>query len=246
MYLIRKQIIRRKSGISLNILNIELKDVDKQTLGQIVARPRLVSPQDIDEAVFNTEFEFIDCDNVIENFIKWIMIDFFKLAHQTGLYNRQLELWKSISHIKSGELKQLSQGFFKKSYLPFYDIFLNDSNNNCLILFTYIAQFNPLDFNNNIYKQIVSSFLNRVQHIKDKNNSLKGCFCLFPNDIDNLLTDIFINIIKKNDPLLDYEARLPQPIDVPLNIVSFLNETNSYKLIYPELYLKRNLLTKNV
>ncbi len=225
----------------MNILTVDIKNPHSLTLNEVVEKPRLISPGQIDEAIQNHNLVFMDCKDQIQEIIKWVIGDFFKFSHQSGLYNRQMDLWKAISFVKYAQVKQLTSGLVKKIDLPFYDIYLNDANDKTLILIAYVSELDSIESGSNFYKQIVSNFLNRIQNLKNKSTALKGSFVVLPDTVSTELLNIFIGLIKSADPLLDYEAKLPYPVNISLNILTIDEKCENIKLNYPILK-KRELI----
>ena len=197
---------------------------------KITLTPRAYSTSQIKTAIENILFinsEENSLPEIIIKAIEYLLKDLFIHMHQTGLYNRQLKLWKSLANIIEISVFKLQKGFLKKNELNAYIIdFFIDPKIPCISVI--------MDENNNadefkIYLErvIVSSNLNR----------LKGIF-YFSNFIPD---KHFITKLKfytnAFDPISKYESILLKTSDVRLNVISCQkdNEKYNFKHIYPEL-----------
>ena len=92
---------------------------------KITLTPRAYSTAQIKSAIEN-----ILCVDIEENIlpeivikaIEYLLKDLFIHMHQTGLYNRQFKLWKSLANIIEISVFKLQKGLLKKNELDAYII----------------------------------------------------------------------------------------------------------------------------
>ena len=197
---------------------------------KVIETPRAYSTTQIKSAVENILFVDIE-ENILPEIaiksIEYLLQDLFTYMHQTGLYNRQFKLWKSLANIIEISVFRLQKGLFKKSELNAYVIdFFIDPKAQCISAIIDENK-NTDEFKVYLDKVISSSNLHR----------LKGVF-YFLNCIPD---EQFITKLKLDtnslDPISKYESILLQTNDVRLNVMSYHKDNKKYafKHIYPEL-----------
>ena len=197
---------------------------------KITLTPRAYSTAQIKSAIENILFVDIE-ENILPEIvikaIEYLLKDLFIHMHQTGLYNRQFKLWKSLANIIEISVFKLQKGLLKKNELNAYIIdFFIDPKFPCISVI--------MDENKSTDEFKV--YLERV--IVDSNlNRLKGIF-YFSSFIPD---ERFIAKLKFDtnafDPISKYESILLKTNDVRLNVISCHKENERYifKHIYPEL-----------
>ena len=155
--------------------------------------------------------------------------------HQTGLYNRQLSLWKTMGSITQCSISMMQKGLFKKVDLDAYiiDFFVDPK----------VPSFNAIVYENiNKDKNVEEEYLHfktcLVQTISKTNISkAKGIFYFFNAPMHENFTRKLSSMIDISNPLSKYEAVITGTKDVRLNVINFRKETKDYTFqhIYPEL-----------
>ena len=230
----------------INKIKISQKKPFGLTTEKITHSPRSFNTNQIKEGIENlifTEEKEGLTQNLLFRTIKYILRDFFLYMHQSGLYNRQLVLWKTLGNITQCNIYRLQKGLVKKMPLGIFVIdFFIDPKAPCIsaVLITSIDQntkegcFKSLKYN---LSKIIST-----RNIK----RLKGIFyfldtkpdSFFINNLD-ILTDAF-------DPIAKYESLLNWTKDVRLNVITFneINEDCKFEHIYPQIQADREMLLK--
>src|SRR5262249_53425206 len=116
----------------VNLLNSEA--INFKT---VVTNPRVYKPQDLQAAAGNLEIVPLhggDSNPYIQSLVEYIVMEFFSMAHRTGLYNRQKTLWESTSRIADVEIFQHSKGIFRITPLPIFDLNFLDHRKRVLIM----------------------------------------------------------------------------------------------------------------
>ena len=203
---------------------------------KITGTPRAYSTAQIKGAIENILFVDIE-ENILPEIaiksIEWLFKDLFIQMHQTGLYNRQFKLWKSLANIIDISVFKLQKGLLKKNELNAYVIdFFIDPEFPCTSAIIDENK-NPVEFKVYLDKIISNSNLNR----------LKGIFYFL-----NFMPDEhFITRLKLDtnslDPISKYESILLKTNDVRLNVISYKKYDDKYVFehIYPELRLLKNV-----
>lgn len=197
---------------------------------KITQIPRSYSTAQIKSATENISLTNIEGNILPEIAIKsieYLLKDLFIQMHQTGLYNRQFKLWKSLAKINSISVCRLQQGLFKKRDLNIFTVdFFIDPKHPCISVIIDENK-NTNEFMLCLKKVISTSNLNR----------LKGVFYF----VHCIPDEMFITKLKLNtnafDPISKYESVLLKTNDVRLNVLSYKEEGNKYnfKYVYPEI-----------
>ena len=198
---------------------------------KITGTPRTFNTAQIKSAIDNILFVDLE-ENILPELaiksIEYLLKDLFMHMHQTGLYNRQLKLWKSMANIIEVSIFKLQKGLFKKDALNAYIIdFFIDPEFQCISAIIDENK-NTAEFEVYLNKIISSSNLTR----------LKGIF-YFSNCIPN---EDFISKLRLStnslDPIAKYESILLKTNDVRLNVISYGKKDYDdyvFNNIYPEL-----------
>lgn len=137
-------------------------------------RRHALQPLEIFEAACDLPFE--PSDNKIPNLvlaaIKFVMTGYFSDAHQSGLYNRQLRLWETISKIAVVEVQPVTKGFFQKVTLPVYELVFKTVNGKVPIVALVIEPSATAS-----HLELLKDFLAKVAKIQAQSgNQVKGAF----------------------------------------------------------------------
>ncbi len=196
---------------------------------KITQIPRSYSTTQIKSATENillTNIEENILPEIVTKSIEYLLKDLFIQMHQTGLYNRQFKLWKSLAKINSISVFRLQRGLFKKCDLNtcIVDFFI-DPKHPCISVIIDENK-NTSEFMLCLKKVIRTSNLNR----------LKGVFYF----VHCIPDETFITRLKFDtnafDPISKYESILLKTNDVRLNVIGYKEEGNKYnfKYVYPE------------
>lgn len=123
------------------ILEVTIRVSEAYTLDTVARSPRMFKPKDVLNACDNLRVELKSgpAPQFIQPFAEWILRDYFALAHRTGLYNRQKNLWESISKIARVEIAQKTVGIFKREPVPIYEFTFQDIKQKPLIFAVVVA-----------------------------------------------------------------------------------------------------------
>ncbi len=197
---------------------------------KVTETPRAYSTAQIKSATENillVDTEENILPEIVTKSIEYLLKDLFIQMHQTGLYNRQFKLWKSLANIIEISISRLQKGLLKKSELNAYVIdFFIDPETQCIS--------GIIDENKNTDEFKI--YLDRVVFSSNLNR-LKGIFYFlnFTPD-ENFITKLKF-YTSSSDQISKYESILLKTNDVRLNVISYHkdNEKVAFKHFYPEL-----------
>ncbi|MBX9771176.1 MAG: hypothetical protein K2X29_07380 [Candidatus Obscuribacterales bacterium] len=214
------------------------------TLHKIVESPRTAKPADLDLAARNLSVarSTDNCPALIEHVSRYLLTDFFALAHRTGLYNRQLTFWETLSKISHLEVEQLETGIFTRKPMPAYQVSFLDFRQRTLILAAVIAA------QNGDARKLAEFALSELLFKAKKTQGVTGLAVFAPTSMSAILLDKISKATNASDPVAKYESKLPAPLSIPIDLFEFtmgsegIPETN---LIHPNLVKasKRNAVT---
>lgn len=203
-------------------LVIKNRNPDAFSLYSVVSNPRDVTPFDLEAACNNVSIES-DGDKPpapdVISLVNYLLTDYFQLAHRTGLYNRQKELWESIARINKIEVGLLKTGMLNMQSLPVYEIDCYASGQQPAILARLVKPQKRSDFDRRCLDYL-NSFVKRITKIQSSKGTLKGCFICFPEPISPVVLSKAQDIAGGNDPVNKFEARLAEPVNIPLNVLA--------------------------
>lgn len=158
-------------------------------------------------------------DGPVLTFLRYLFDDFFRKIHQTGLYNRQRELFESIGKAENGEVAQVDYGmFFNKTTWPCHDVTLTDNSGNPLIVARIVDvseghadKSNAMDW--------LRHFTDKLNKLQARKGTLGGGFFVYTGDFPDDLKSKVESLVKTSDPAGKYDCRLPAPAMVPLNLL---------------------------
>lgn len=214
---------------------ISSKNPFNLTCEKVTQTPRVFNTKQIKSATENivfTDIEEVATYGLILQAVSYVLKDFFLYMHQTGLYNRQPGLWKTMGQVTQGLVSKLQKGLFKKKELETYVVdFFVDPKAPC---FNIIFQEN----NSNSINQYLSLQTCLTQVLSQtKISKIKGIFYFLNNKPNNELITKLDLITQASNPISRYESILPGTNHASLNIISFNKENGDYcfQHIYPEL-----------
>lgn len=222
---------------------IKTAPVGTYTLTNVFSAPRQCSPVDIKAAATSVELiaQRSDMPNGLFAFASFMTLGFFALAHRTGLYNRQRNLWESIGRVVEICCQRPRRGIFKKVNEPFVDVFCLDAKG-AVLIFGRLADADMTALPEKAKKYFVSEALKRAQEIKRSQGFLFGLFLAVHEDLPQSVQLMIDEMTSQADPIARYESCLPAPLNVPLNVVKLETVTSAVEpmnisLIHPSLRL---------
>lgn len=186
------------------------------TLDSIARNPRIYKPQDLQVACSNTN---IICnsgqpESSVVAMVDYVVHEYFVFAHRTGLYNRQKQLWESITKISTAAVFQLKQGLLRKQALSLFDLHFLDHRGRILVLGHLVDPSYQEERGN------WESHLNRFLKRAEKYGPLAGLFLCFPEPFPPAVQAKVAKLTGASDPVGKYESVLPQPWSAPLDLLS--------------------------
>ena len=220
----------------------KLKLVPKNPLSltceKVTQTPRIFNTSQIKSAIENISFIDIEekiTPDILSASAEYILKDFFLYMHQTGLYNRQFKLWKTLGNITQCVFSRLQKGLLTKNDLSIYIIdFFIDPKTPCInaIVNEDTETSTELEFKACLSKNLEINNMDR----------LKGVFYFLNKVPDETFMSKLDQMINSLDPISKYESRLSDFKDIRLNIINYQKENEKYtfKHIYPELRSAKN------
>lgn len=198
---------------------------------KIIQNPRIYNTAQIKGAIENIELENTSGNDLPELALKateFILKDFFLHMHQSGLHNRQFDLWRMLGNITKALFWRFQKGLIKKTDVDSYlsELYIDPRRPSACII---------LDENNENNLESFKLFLSKVLS-ENYANKLKGIFYFAPN-INKEFMAYLSSTIKNSDPILKYESILTNTSDVRLNVISYKKEGDNFnfKHLFPEL-----------
>lgn len=216
------------------IFEVRIRISEAFTLDTIVRSPRTFKPKDVHNACQNNELAVTHGDPPPEvtALATYVMTDFFAMAHATGLYNRQKDMWEALSKVNSIHVDQLTTGLMKKQPLQIFDFAFLDYKGKPLLLANLVAKVpdkkKPLE--------MLKSFISRAS-----GRSSTGVLAFFQAPVPPEVVDFVKKQTHSEDPVLRYESIMPG-INRPFDLLE-MTETDligtTFHLIMPDLKKKQ-------
>jgi hypothetical protein len=232
-------------------LSIKTANPSIYTLNSVVAQPRVCTPTDLAAATSNiqVESEGADAPRLVETVVRYVVTDFFSLAHRTGLYNRQKLLWESISRVNDVAAFRLQQGLFQKVNLPYIDLHFQDSKGRPLILACVAEPEAVLGSDNDVERKLkdqMKSLQQRAEKVRSSKGTLTGIFLVYPKPFPENVLKIVEELTGATDPVGRFESILPEPLLVPIDLLEVdlvqmdkdPGNTACIRLVHPDLVVK--------
>lgn len=206
---------------------------------KVTQKPRAFNTAQIKDATENIAFLYDEEDGVSDlqkKIIEYLLKDSFLYMHQTGLYNRQFKLWKTMGNITQCSISVLQEGLLKKKDLNAYIIdFYIDPKNPCFNA-VVLQDSKELIETEGFYKKFKMCLLKALK--SNRANRLKGIFCFLDIELSNDFITKLNLLTESNDLISKYESILSNTNDVRLNVVSFKQKDRDYnfKHTYPQLH----------
>lgn len=239
-------------------LQIKILNPNAYTLNTIIGSPRTCTPYDVKAAGANLEItpeEGADRDEpgVLSEslaLVRYLLIDYFSLAHSSGLYNRQMNLWQSLAKVTSVKVNQLTQGLFTKTELPIIDLYFLDAKSRVLLLGSFLKPHEDWKDEKKC-RSALSDFMRRAEKVQRKDPpAFAGLFLCFPEPFPPAILKQIQAMTGASDPIGRYESIVPA-IGVPINLIEsafvFSNETENgkesgktaFELIHPDIVTEK-------
>lgn len=226
---------------SLNSLNYSLNSV--------VGQPRSSLPIDVSAACANVEIESASdaAPAVVRTVVRYVLTDFFALAHRTGLYNRQKLLWESIARVNEIDVFRHRQGIFQKTDLPYLDAHFLDAKGRPLIL-AHIVEPAYTDRSDDLERRLkdqVRSLQHRADKLKSSKGTLAGVFLCYPKPFPEIVLKMVEGLTGGSDPVGRFESILPEPLSIPIDLLEIdvaalarQEQSDAVRLVRPDLTVK--------
>lgn len=212
-------------------LQIIIPNPSGYTLNTIIGSPRTCTPYDVKVAGDNLEISLGDEKGPPQaeaggsrryrgyvDFVRYLLLEFFALAHSTGLYNRQKNLWESLAKVTNVKVNPLTQGVFTKTELPIIDFYCLDAKSRVL-LFATLCEPHADWREEKKCRAVLSDFLRRAEKVQRKDPPVfAGLFLSFPRSFPASVLKEVEHMTGARDPIGRYESIAPA-LGVPINLI---------------------------
>lgn len=224
------------------ILTISIRNIEDFSPDSVAKSPRTFRPQDVVNACKNLAMTpSKDCPADVLTIAQFVAVDFFALAHSSGLFNRQIKLWEALARTQKVEVQQMSKGLFSKTKLPEYDLSLIDQKGRA----TVYARFASGEAGQNFdYLRDCKEFFKRIE----PSSALAGVFLIYPKPFPKNVLEYIRKETNSADALARFESILPK-LNVPCNLAEFSRaaiydpsagaQKYSIQLVHPDLSRKK-------
>jgi hypothetical protein len=223
------------------------------TITTVLSAPRQCAPQEVLVACQNIELtaEPAEFPLLWLDFASFVLKEFFSYAHRTGLYNRQHALWRAIGRIVEVRIVRPQTGLFTAVDEPYADFSFYDARANRIVWATLLDG-QPKDarsWTDKGLKHFINDSIKRAEKIQKKEGNLSGLFIGMPGQISAPVLDVVARLTGgAADPVGRYEALLPAPMNISLDLVSFVlhageEKASQFALAYPILKAKSGIGT---
>lgn len=227
--MLEKFLVKKEKVGGLKLTTKRLFDV---TCEKITHSPRTFNTSQIKIALENLSLTPLEAKEPVSAMLlksaEYLTKDLFFQMHQTGLYNRQLKLWKSLGNTTEISFYELYKGLLKKKKMDVAMLDLCTASKNISI--SALINLNPCDFD------LFKSFLSTVINISNKKN-LRGIVYFLTNKPDTGFINNLELITNASNHITKYESILTGTKDIRLNLISIEKNNGSYnfKHIYPKI-----------
>lgn len=222
-------------------LQIKCVDPGDFTLNSVITAPRVCTPLNVATACKNIdiEAESEQTPPLVKECARFLLSDFFALAHRTGLYNRQRVLWESLGRVTEVEVKRRRQGVFQKTELPLLDLFFNDGKGRMAIFGILVEDPDYLD-DDKKRREFFKATLAQAVKLRSSKGLNGGIVIFCPEPIPNNVLSEIVKQTSGDDPIARYESLLPDPVSLALDLVEYGWPTNDpdqvqLRLAYPDI-----------
>jgi len=224
---------------SIYKFSVSMPNPEGLSLLSIVRTPRVYKPSDLATACLNLEIapSHGEPPDRVVRLCRYLILDFFTMAHRTGLYNRQRNLWEALSKVTAIQVVQHSRGVFRKVVLPLYDVHLQDYKGKTMVLALFVEPEHPLT-----EKQYASA-LKRLVKTAERHPGLYGVFFCALEPLPPSFIKMVAGLTGGDDPVAKYESLLPEPNSCSFNLLGISlaqgeaadGEPFSVRLVHPDL-----------
>ncbi len=226
------------------ILEISIRNIEDFSPDAIAKSPRTFRPIDVQNACRNLSIKAPGGTPAAALALAhYIAIDFFMLAHSTGLYNRQIKLWESLAKTSAIEIHQKRKGIFSSEKLPEFDLYFFDHKKRPMIAAHYAqAHHSSIKFD---YLKSCKEFFKRVSAVQ----GLNGVFVSFPGPFPEKVLDFIRKQTNANNSIAKYESVFPG-LGLPVNMLELEQnlkfdpesqmQSHKIRLVHPDLGRKKS------
>lgn len=210
---------------------VKPSDTEAYNLGSVTQSPRAATSLDLDAACRNLEIVAdAGTPDFVTDFGNYLCRKYFSDAHQSGLYNRQIKLWETISKITTLQVKALEKGFFSKKALPVYEIACLTQARQPVVMALYVdSAFAATQGHGqaNAYIDLLRDFLAKVAKIQARLGAqgVKGIFILAPAPFPQDVLKFVEKSVGADDPVARFDSLLPAPYYVHINLLECGSQT---------------------
>lgn len=201
-------------------IRINCLETDAFGLYSVVANPRSVTPYDVQAAGKNIGLQFDGKKPAkdVVSLVNYVLTGYFELAHRTGLYNRQKELWESIARLTSCRPEVVRQGIFVPIRLPVVDIVFYNSQNNPIVIVRLVKPQKRKDFDKRAARYL-TSFIQKIGKLQNRKGTLTGAMFCVPSPVPETVIKKIQNKVGANDPTNRFDSRLPAPANISFDVL---------------------------
>jgi hypothetical protein len=225
------------------ILRISIRNIEDFSPAAIVRSPRTSRPIDVQNACANLLLAVPpETPANALALARYIIFDFFALAHASGLFNRQIKTWEAFSKISAVEIRQASKGIFGQGKTSEFDLTFLDHKNRPTLL-AHLAM--PTEAGANYdYSKVAREFLKRASMYQ----GLSGIFLCYPRPFPQKVLDFIRKETNASDSISRFESIFPK-LGVSVNLLEIdrspvynpteKTEMQKLRLIHPDLSKKQ-------
>lgn len=222
-------------------LKIKCADPSEITLNSVITSPRTSNPLNLAAACRNTSVETDEPETpiVVRACVQYLIIEFFALAHRTGLYNRQKLLWESLGRVTDVEVFRQQQGLFQKTNLPVFDLHFNDGKGRMALLGCLLEDPTYID-DERKQKDFLKALLQRAEKLKSSKGLSGGIVLFCPSPFPNNVLSEVLKQTNGKDPIARYESMLPEPVSLAIDLIEYSYEESetirvNLRLVQPDI-----------
>ena len=230
-------------------LRFSLQNIEDFSPDAIARSPRNFRPGDLVNACNNVLMTAQE--NTPEHILsiaRFVKVDFFAMAHGSGLYNRQPKLWEALAKTVAAQVFVMRKGFLQKEHTPEFDMLLQDHKGRTTIVLHHTAPDPP-----GVPHDYMRAFKEFVKRTKLRQGAV-GIFLCYPAPFPENLRNYIMKETNAQDPVQRYESVLPM-LGVPVDLFevdpnvsvapqksdpSGKSGANSVRLIHPDLSRKKS------
>lgn len=227
------------------IFAVSFKEEEGFRPDTICQNPRSFRAQDVILASQNIVVSVVEGEPPAEllEITRYILGDFFAVAHGSGLFNRQIKLWEALARIVKIEVIQLTSGIFKKKPIPIFDLYMQDARGRQTVA-ARICPHETSEKGINLLR-LCKTFLTDQEEKPD----LTGVFICLPESETKPVVNYLSRLTRSSNPVARYESVVPR-LAIPLNLLSILKnpppaeEDTAFNkgivLLLPDLHKKKS------